>query len=263
VIAGTLLGIISALLANELCELGPWCARKIVRWSAFRRYANADRAEMRAEEWTAVVNDRPGTMFKLITAVSFAINAVIVSGIRVVARESDDGRQPGMGLSGWRLDLDRALATSSARAADVSEAVGSDDFANAVTYAHNLAMASDRAHNLGRAIYRARNIAFGNGLFGLTRRLNQALDSAYALGRELDRTNDRFSDLRIGNLDLTLRLGRSRGHELDLRRAHARDLARELDLGYAPRFVTSLVTSSVNSPANLTRPASAWLGLER
>ena len=52
-IAGILLGIVAGLLANELCEFSPWCARKLVRWSAFRRYADPGRAEMRAEELTA------------------------------------------------------------------------------------------------------------------------------------------------------------------------------------------------------------------
>lgn len=84
-----LLGIVAGLLANELCDFSPWCARKIVRWSAFRRYADPGRAEMRADELAAVINDRPGNLFKLITAVSFAADAVVVSACRAVARESD------------------------------------------------------------------------------------------------------------------------------------------------------------------------------
>ena len=46
---------------------------------------------MRAQELTAVINDRPGNLFKLLTAVCFAADAVIVSGRRAVARESDVG----------------------------------------------------------------------------------------------------------------------------------------------------------------------------
>jgi hypothetical protein len=76
VIAGILLAIVGGLIANELCEFSPWCARKLVRWSAFRRYTDPGRAEMRAEELTAVIDDRPGNLFKLITAVSFAVGAV-------------------------------------------------------------------------------------------------------------------------------------------------------------------------------------------
>jgi hypothetical protein len=89
VIAGILLGIVAGLLANEACEFSPWCARKLVRWSAFRRYTDPGRAKVRAEELTSVINDRPGNLFKLITALSFAAAAVIVSCCRAVARESD------------------------------------------------------------------------------------------------------------------------------------------------------------------------------
>jgi hypothetical protein len=88
-IVGILLGIVTGLLANELCEFGPWCARKLVRWSAFRRYTDTSRAKMRAEELESVINERPGNIFKLITAVSFAVGAVIVCVRRTVAPGSD------------------------------------------------------------------------------------------------------------------------------------------------------------------------------
>ena len=91
-IAGILLGIATGLFANELCEVGPWCARKLVRWSAFRRYTDPGRAETRAEELTALINDRPGNLFKLTTAVCFAAAAIIVCGRRAIAREPDSGR---------------------------------------------------------------------------------------------------------------------------------------------------------------------------
>jgi diguanylate cyclase (GGDEF)-like protein len=47
---------------------------------------------LRAEEWTTVINDRPGNLFKLITAVGFSATAVIVSGRRAAGRESDVGQ---------------------------------------------------------------------------------------------------------------------------------------------------------------------------
>ena len=40
-----ILGICSALAVNECCELSPWAAQKIARWSAHLRYADPDRAE--------------------------------------------------------------------------------------------------------------------------------------------------------------------------------------------------------------------------
>ena len=93
-IAGILLGIVSGLLANEFCEFSPWCARKLVRWSAFRRYADPGRAETRADEWAGLINARPGNLFKLITAVGFAGAAVAGSARRAVARESETGPDP-------------------------------------------------------------------------------------------------------------------------------------------------------------------------
>jgi CBS domain-containing protein len=106
VIVGILLGIGTGLLANELCEFSPWCARKLVHWSAFRRYTDPGRAEMRAEELTALINDRPGNLFKLITAVCFAADAVIVCGRRALAREPDNDR----GLNPALPVLSRRLA---------------------------------------------------------------------------------------------------------------------------------------------------------
>ena len=117
-IAGILLGIVAGLFANELCEFSPWCARKLVRWSAFRQYTDRGRAEMRADEWTAVINDRPGNLFKLITAVGFTAAAVIVSGRRAVGRESDVGWDSKTGLlnaSTWErkaaVEITRAVRT--------------------------------------------------------------------------------------------------------------------------------------------------------
>jgi hypothetical protein len=55
----------------------PWAARKLVRWSAHRRYAPPSRAELRAEELAAYIDDRPGRLFKLITALGFAAAAVV------------------------------------------------------------------------------------------------------------------------------------------------------------------------------------------
>jgi predicted amino acid-binding ACT domain protein len=107
VTAEILLGIVTGLLANELCEFGPWCARKLIRWSAFRRYTDPGRAEMRAEELTALINDRPGNLFKLITAVCFAADAIIVCGRRAIAREPDAGRgsDPALPALTWQVAI--------------------------------------------------------------------------------------------------------------------------------------------------------------
>jgi len=56
-----LLAIITGLAVNECSEMSPWAARKLVRWSAHPRYAPPSRAE----ELAALIDDRPGRLFKL------------------------------------------------------------------------------------------------------------------------------------------------------------------------------------------------------
>lgn len=74
------------LAVNECCDVAPWCARKLMHWSAIHRYTNPGRAEARAEELVALINDRPGNMLKLITALAFAAGAVTSSARRSVAQ---------------------------------------------------------------------------------------------------------------------------------------------------------------------------------
>jgi hypothetical protein len=93
-----LVTIILGLAINECSELSPWCARKLVRWSAHCRYADAARAEARAEELSALIGDRPGKLFKLITALCFAVAAVPVAARRAAARRSARPRERQAGL---------------------------------------------------------------------------------------------------------------------------------------------------------------------
>jgi AcrR family transcriptional regulator len=91
-----LMGIALGLLVNECCDVSPWLARKFVRWSAHRRYVDQCRAETRAEELVALIDDRPGKLFKLITALGFVVTAtadVFLGQIsaRLVRRQLDDG----------------------------------------------------------------------------------------------------------------------------------------------------------------------------
>ena len=78
-----LLGLVISLIASECCEVSSWAADKLVRWSAHRRYAPPAWAEVRAEE---LVADRPGKLFKLITALGFAVMAVMTSKMGPVSR---------------------------------------------------------------------------------------------------------------------------------------------------------------------------------
>lgn len=77
-ILGVAAGILSALAVNEACDVSPWAARKIVGWSARLRYADTQRAASRDEELAALIDARPGKLFKLITALAFAAAAIRV-----------------------------------------------------------------------------------------------------------------------------------------------------------------------------------------
>lgn len=65
------------LLTNELFDISSWLAKHVVRRSAFLRYGDGQRAEIRAEELAAYIRDRPGNLFKLFTAVGFYGAAVL------------------------------------------------------------------------------------------------------------------------------------------------------------------------------------------
>ncbi|MFT7841480.1 hypothetical protein Q5530_35550 [Saccharothrix sp. BKS2] len=63
---GVALSVVLGLAINECGELSPWLARRLVRWAAGVRYPG------RAEELEALVDERPGKLFKLFTALGFA-----------------------------------------------------------------------------------------------------------------------------------------------------------------------------------------------
>jgi lipopolysaccharide/colanic/teichoic acid biosynthesis glycosyltransferase len=92
--------IISGLLVNEATDVCPWLALRLVRWAARLRYPHApERAAIRAVEHAAVINDRPGKLFKLFTALGFALHALLV------LRRS---RKP-VGMTGWRTAAKRTI----------------------------------------------------------------------------------------------------------------------------------------------------------
>jgi hypothetical protein len=81
-----LFAIISGLAINECCEISPWAARRLVRWSARYQYENPDRAAIRAEELTATINDVPGNLLKLATAFGFVSRAIVATGYRAFSK---------------------------------------------------------------------------------------------------------------------------------------------------------------------------------
>ncbi|MEU7844720.1 hypothetical protein AB0B39_27585 [Micromonospora sp. NPDC049114] len=67
--------LVFGLAVNEMTDLSPWAARRLVRWAAYRWATDPEIAAGYAEEWTAIVNERPGKLFKLATAIQFSIGA--------------------------------------------------------------------------------------------------------------------------------------------------------------------------------------------
>ena len=84
--SAVLISIVIGLIVNECCDVSPWCARKLVRWSAHQRYMDPGRAAGRAEELEALIDARPGKLLKLLTALGFAGSAVVVACRRIPDR---------------------------------------------------------------------------------------------------------------------------------------------------------------------------------
>lgn len=63
------------LLVNEMTDISPWAARRLVHWAAYRWTADPHTAARYAEEWAAIIDERPGKLLKLGTAARFAVGA--------------------------------------------------------------------------------------------------------------------------------------------------------------------------------------------
>jgi hypothetical protein len=80
--------IITGLLINEATDICPWLAIRLVRLAARLRYLDApERAATRGEEFAALINDRPGKLFKLCTALGLTLHALTLVGLRAAWRK--------------------------------------------------------------------------------------------------------------------------------------------------------------------------------
>ena len=93
--------IVLGLLVNEATDICPWIAVRLVRWAAQLLYRRApERAAIRGEELAALINDRPGKLLKLFTALGFVLHALVVAclgrrtGISVAVASELLARQP-------------------------------------------------------------------------------------------------------------------------------------------------------------------------
>ncbi len=76
-LASIVVTVVLGLAINECCDISPWAAQALMRWAARCRYAsNPERAEIRAIELAALIDARPGKIFKLLTACGFATAAL-------------------------------------------------------------------------------------------------------------------------------------------------------------------------------------------
>lgn len=63
------------LVINEFCDISPWIARKVIRLAA-RSVPDPEVRERLEEEWAAGLQDRPGKILKLISALTILASAL-------------------------------------------------------------------------------------------------------------------------------------------------------------------------------------------
>jgi len=84
------LAVVLGLVVNEATDLSPWLGRVLVRWAASIKYAKDDpRRSTRFEELQAIINVRPGKLFKLLTGLGFLSAAVLARLRRLVGSDAD------------------------------------------------------------------------------------------------------------------------------------------------------------------------------
>jgi hypothetical protein len=75
-VSAVVIAVILGLLVNEMCDLSPWLANRLAKWAAHRWTSDPAAGDAYAEEWASVIHERPGKLFKLMTAAGFACAAL-------------------------------------------------------------------------------------------------------------------------------------------------------------------------------------------
>ncbi|MFI7547225.1 hypothetical protein [Actinoplanes sp. NPDC049599] len=72
------LSVVTGLLVNEICDISPWLALRMVRRAA-RLWSVGDPmvAEAYGEEWAAIIADCPGKLSKMVRAAGFLGGATL------------------------------------------------------------------------------------------------------------------------------------------------------------------------------------------
>lgn len=76
-----IIGVVLGLAVNETSDVCPWLAVRLVALAARLRYGDTPRAAERGEEVAAYINDRPGKLLKLLTALWF-VTVGAMAGLR-------------------------------------------------------------------------------------------------------------------------------------------------------------------------------------
>ncbi|CBG73116.1 putative membrane protein [Streptomyces scabiei 87.22] len=67
--------LVLGLVINEFCDVSPWLARKVI-WLAARCVPDAEARQRLEEEWAAGIQDRPGKILKLLSALTLLASAM-------------------------------------------------------------------------------------------------------------------------------------------------------------------------------------------
>jgi hypothetical protein len=76
----------AGLLINEASDISPWIGQRLARCAATLRYGRCQRARTRAEEWSALLNERPGKLLKLTSGLLFFLDSLPRAAWRLMKR---------------------------------------------------------------------------------------------------------------------------------------------------------------------------------
>jgi len=94
------LGVVLGLVVNEATDLSPWLGRLFVDWSARLKYGgDTALGTTRSEELKALIDARPGKLFKLFTGMGFVSSALLFRVRRLIRPETAITDEPATDLS--------------------------------------------------------------------------------------------------------------------------------------------------------------------
>lgn len=77
---GVAISVVTGAVVNELSDLAPWMASRVVRRAAaLWTWSDPQSRATQMEEWEAVIDARPGKLLKLVTASWFLVGAVLAA----------------------------------------------------------------------------------------------------------------------------------------------------------------------------------------